>query len=586
MPVLGNEKTSFVGGNYFVDPMSDYTQSFIDVAKSVLNEGFDLFEEPGKVLRRPQTREALKEFFCDNFIDTNPKDPLNNLPGYIEDQRAMMEQQFDNDVEAINENANLADYNPVIGMTFPIHKNILMNMVYDKGAIQKVVATSPKFTVTMETRILKDIHGNEIDMFTEQNKMTPAIKEANPVYDIELTLPEIGTTDVLQLCGGTKLDALSIKTHISLIQIDKVYVKAGDILPDDHNVIRPNGPIATAEQEGVKNDVWFPVNLQFLPGYNQYERTFNSPISITVRKDADTLETITDTLAGTMDHNVFNVMTAKAQDSRIKKVMLSAHLDSSNAMLDTVSVGWKTDTTLVEIPDAIPINVTISPSEIKDLAALYQVNQLTKIMSLIKTTLANYKDDTIKGWLDDQWNVMPANSKASMEFDYATPTGYALDPLTWRHTMFFEQFDRMITKMLQVLNDPNMIVTVFGDPDLIRRVTPTTYTYQTPNSIGPVELDFTRTVVTSDRRVYQFIGSDKMRGEESFVVILCPRGTNRITFRIYDYQMYISNEIRNINNPALPAVHAFERFELQNYQGVMGRCKILNPSGMREAQTP
>ena len=586
MPVLGNEKTSFVGGNYFVDPMADYTQSFIDVAKSVLNEGYDLFEEPGKVLRRPQTKEALKEFFCDNFMDIDPKDPLTKLPGYVEDQRAMMEQQFENDVTAIMENANLADYNPVIGMTFPIHKNILMNMVYDKGAIQKVVATSPKFTVTMETRILRDIHGNEIDMFTEQNKMTPAINESNPVYDIELTLPEIGTTDVLSLCGGTKLDALSIKTHISLIQVDKIYVKAGDIMPDDHNVVRPNGPIATAEQEGVKNDVWFPVNLQFLPGYNQYERTFNAPISITVRKDADTLETITDTLAGTMDHNTFNVMTAKAQDSRIKKVMLSAQLDTSNAMLDTVSVGWKTDTTLVEIPDAIPINVTISPTEIKDLAALYQVNQLTKIMSLIKTTLANYKDDTIKNWLDDQWNVMPANHKASMEFDYAPITSYALDPLTWRHTMFFEQFDRMITKMLQVLNDPNMIVTVFGDPDLVRRVTPTTYTYQTPNSIGPVELDFTRTVVTSDRRVYQFIGSDKMRGETSFVVILCPRGTNRITFRIYDYQMYISNEIRNINNPSLPSVFSFERYTLQNYQGVMGRCKILNPSGLKDAQNP
>ena len=149
--------------------------------------------------------------------------------------------------------------------------------------------------------------------------------------------------------------------------------------------------------------------------------------------------------------------------------------------------------------------------------------------------------------------------------------------------MFFDTFDSMVTKMLQVLNDPNMIVTVFGDPDLVRRITPTEYSYTTPSSIGPVELDFTRTVVTSDKRVYQFIGSDKLRGTDYFTVILCPRGTDRITYRIYDYQMYVSNEIRNINNPALPAVHAFERFLVDEYQPVQSRIKILNPTGFRPA---
>ena len=53
-------------------------------------------------------------------------------------------------------------------------------------------------------------------------------------------------------------------------------------------------------------------------------------------------------------------------------------------------------------------------------------------------------------------------------------------------------------------------------------------------------------------------------------------------YRIYDYQMYVSNEIRNANNPALPAIHAFERFKVEEYQPVQGRLKILNPTGLRE----
>lgn len=572
-------KTGFVGGSYTKDPMTNYVQSFADFAKNVLTEsGLDIFEEPKKVLRRPAAKEALKEFFCSNFIDENANDPFMQDIGYREDQYAMMEQQFENDCAAVFEHADMGDYNPVIGMTFPVHKNILMNMVFDKGAIQKVVAEGPKFTMSMERRILVDKDGNEIDMFKEQNKMTAAIDASNPVYEIELTLPEIGTTDVLTACGGTSLDSLSIKTHISGIQIASIYVNEGDILPDANGWVRPNGQVATTADAGAKTNVWFPVNIEFKPGYNQFERSFATPIQMVVRDTATTTKEISDTLTGTMDKNKFTVQGLKGE---ILKVMLSAELDTANHMLETCSVRWKVDTTLIEIPNAIPMNVTISPEEVKDLAALYQVNQLTKIMSLLKTTLANYKDDKIKEFLDNDYDILPEDSRGYLEFDYAPPVGYALDPLTWRHAMFFDAFDSEVTRMLQVLNDPNMVITVFGDPDLVRKITPTEYSYQTPSSIGPVDLDYTRTVVTSDKRVYQFIGSDKLRWNDQLIVLLMPRNSNRVTYRIFDYQLYVSNEIRNSANPALPAVTAFERWHILSYQGVQSRVKILNRSGLR-----
>ena len=573
-----------VGNSYYKDPLTNYAQSFREFTKNILNEsGLNLLEEPKKVLRNPSTRESLKEFFTHNFLDECSTDPFMNDPAYVQDQQLMMEQQFDNDVEAVYEHADMADYNPVIGLAFPIHKNILMNMAFDKGAIQKVVAEGPKFTISMETRILVDTEGNEIDMYLEQNKMTPAIDKSNPVHNIDLTLPEMGETDVLAQCGGTKLDSLSIKTYISAIMIEKCYIAEGDIKPDENNVIRPNGPIATADDVGEKTNVWFPVDIRFAPGYNQYERTFNTPIEMVVRKDATSNEVIKDTLAGTMDKNKFTVICGAG---KVKKVRLSAELDTSNHMLDTCTVKWRVDTTLVEIPNAIPLSVTISPEEIKDLAALYQVDQLTKIMSLLKTTLANYKDDKILQFLENDYETMPERCRGYGEFDYAPPTGYALDPLTWRHSMFFDFFDTEVTRMLQVLNDPNMVITIFGDPDLIRKITPPEYTYQAPSSIGPVDLDYTRTIKTSDKRVYQYIGSDKMRWRDDFIVLLTPRNSNRITYRIYDYQLYVSNEIRNAANPALPAVTCFERFKLQAYQAVQYRVKILNRNGMRPATTP
>ena len=143
-----------------------------------------------------------------------------------------------------------------------------------------------------------------------------------------------------------------------------------------------------------------------------------------------------------------------------------------------------------------------------------------------------------------------------------------------------DYLDSVVTGLLQVLNDPNMTISIFGAPDLIRKITPTEYTYTTPSNIGPVDLDFTKTVVTSDKRVYQFISSDKLRGNANLIIVLCPRNSERIIYRIYDYQMYISNEIRNVVNYALPAIHAFERWKFVEYQPVQGRIKILNPTGL------
>ena len=210
---------------------------------------------------------------------------------------------------------------------------------------------------------------------------------------------------------------------------------------------------------------------------------------------------------------------------------------------------------------------------------MYNVNQLTKLMSLYKTAMANYKDDTIKNGLDESFVKLNPRVKSQGTFDFAPRDGFALDHVEWRSRTFMDYLDDFVTVMLQVLNDPNMTISIVGDPRIVRKITPKEYSYTAPSSIGPVELDYTQTIVnSSDKRVYNFVGSDKMRGTNELMVILNPRNSERIVYRLYDYQMYVSNEIRNAANPALPALHAFERFKLVEYQAVQGRIQITNPS--------
>ena len=576
--IIGERRSKHTADSYAQNNMRAYAEAFSDVTKYVLNEAHcDLFLNPTTAIMNQQADAAMKQFFVENSCDTTGMSASE-----LEDHQVTMEAQYENDREAILEHTSVGEMNPIVGMTFPIHKYILMNMVFDKGAIPKIVAQAPKFTLTMENRILVDTKGNEIDMFFDQNKMTAAINETAAPTVIEFTtLPVTDETEiVVDKLKGTTMDSLSIETYISAVQFKDVYFEVGDILPNDEGYIEEDGK--KAEVAGA-HDVWVRTNFMFTPAYSQndYERTLMCTVKYAHKKnDTSSVTTVedTDTIVGSMQNDRLNIAAIKGN---VKGVRVTAKLDTSNARQTTCSVKWKSHTRIEEIPNAIPINTTISPEEVKDIAALYNVNQLTKIMSMTQSVLGNYKDDTIKSKLDDSYKRLDARSKDYGTFDFAPREGYALDHVEWRHKTFMDYFDTHVTKLLQVLNDPNMVITVFGNPDIVRKITPTEYSYQTPSSIGPVDLDYVKTVVTSDRRCYQFIGSDKMRDTTELIVVLCPRGSDRIMYAIYDYQMYISNEIRNADNPALHAIHAFERWKFTEFQPVQGRIQILNPTGIK-----
>ena len=582
--MIGGTRQKTIGGSaYRNDPLYAFGKAFTEAANDILTvESYDIFAEPTRTLRNPGAKEALKEFFCENFVDDNNKFLSAEQ---IEELHEDAEAQFENDIAAIQENTYMSEYSPMVGMSLPIHKLILMNNVFSQGnVIQKVTAVQPSFTISMERRILVTPEGEEIDMFLEQNRITDAIENTAPTKDFEVTLPQVeGATDFVALLGGvTPGDELSSITHVSGIYVKNVYIAEGDHLPDANGWYTNKGPVATAGEAGMYN-VWFHVNVPFTPSYggpNRNERVLNQPVTIKYKKDATgEVVVLKDTLFGSMNNSKIALTSLTGE---VKKVKIAAKLNTSNAMLDMVSVKWRVDSDYVEIPEATPINTTVTPEEVKDIAAMYDANQVTKIMSMTKTVLSEYKDMKIKRFLDASYEELDERTSFSGEFDFAPNEGYALDWVTFRHATFMDYLDDYVTKMLQVLNDPNMIVSIVGDPRIVRKITPKEYVYQAPANIGPVTLDYTQTIVNaSDKRVYNFVGSDKMRNTNQLMIILNPRNTERIVYRLYDYQLYISNEIRNSANPALPAIHSFERFLMKQYMPIQGRVDIINPSGLR-----
>lgn len=580
---VGERPSKNIGIGYENDPMFAFAESYTEVANSILNEGIaDIYGDTRGAIMKPRSYEQLKSFFVEQSFD--PQMYVNDPEG-LEEHTADMEALFENDKEGLLENTALNTVNPVIGMTFPLHKWILMNMVFDKGGIPKVVAEAPKFTISQETRILIDTKGNEIDMFKDQNKMTAAINETAALQSFEVTLPLTEDVEIVhdKLGGLAGVDKLDIVTRVCAIKVENVYFKAGEMLPDERGYISDRS--VAAEEDG-EHDIWVPVNYKPVPGYwgQDYDRATMKRFTHEYNKlEAGEVKpvVIEDTLSIAMKRDRLIITSL---NGTVKEVRVESKLDTSNARATTCRATWRADTIIEEIGPAIPINTTLSPEEVKDISALYNVNQVTKIMSLIKTVLANYKDDMIKHELDESYIRLPKSQKVYDTFDFAPRVGYNDHHVNWRFGTFFDFLNGVAQDMLMALNDPNMTITVYGDPDLVRMISPDANdcSYQSPSNIGPVELDFEKTVYMSNKRLFNFIGSDKLRKTDQFILVLCPNHTNRIMYRIYDYQMYLSNEIRNADNPTLPSLHAFERWKFVEYTPVQGRITIEHPRGINK----
>ena len=613
MSVVGTvENNNEMLRGYEQDPIYPYAEAFVNVIKGALTEGYNYFRDTRDYYRNPATRDDMKRFFVENSYD--PNDPRYCQNGEnanpfalknIREHTEHMEQLFLNDLSApisegsggatagilgsqtglIHEASPLSDFNNVVGMALPVHKMILMNAVFDQ-VLPKSVSRSPRFTESIETREMIDIHGNRIDMFYEQNKMTPAINESIPQMNVFIPLPEMRTTDILRDPNLLNLPAnrkyhLSVKSGVIGI-IANSWAAEGDEYWDA--TTRSFQKVA-AGADGIYPVLFSCNKICFDPFYGDFDAVINTPIVFEVYTSATDKAIVRGALSGARYRDdMFHFQFLAEPGSAVQPIglLFYAAADASSAAFPTVQFEWRIKTKQYQIPDQPHITVTVTPESVKDIQASYDINQITKLMSMMQLGLLHWKDDNILSDLDTSFMTMPDSQKVSAAIDWAPPTQFNGTPRQWRRDMFMEQLDRYVTRMLQVLNDENMTVLVFGSPAIISNITPQDFTYQAPSNIGPVQLDFTKTVCTSNHRVYNFVSSQKLRNDNNLILLLIPRNTMRITYKIIDYQLYVSNELRDPLHYEAPAMTCFERWYFLQFQPVQGRIFCLNTMGTRE----
>ena len=108
----------------------------------------------------------------------------------------------------------------------------------------------------------------------------------------------------------------------------------------------------------------------------------------------------------------------------IQGIEVSTKLDASMRTIKTCSVGWFETTDTVEIGTDEGISVTVSPEELKDTSLLYNINQTTKLMSLMKTAISNRKNDEIHKGMNESYLRLPESQRFHGVFDYAPREGF------------------------------------------------------------------------------------------------------------------------------------------------------------------
>lgn len=573
MPVVGERKNPNMG-NMSKSPMYAYAASFMETQQNMLRENrVDYGFEPVRTLSIQGNRDALQKFFVENSA-INRENMTNEE---YEDHQKMMNEAFISDMQAVQENGSIgmASYNPMVGLSLPMHKYLMLNCVFAQ-AVPRFVAKAPSWTETMETRFMVTPDGKKIDIANQQNQIFAAWKSANKPIEVAISLPEIQSVDILSEYFHVDRHShnLSVATHISAVAIEDMAKKGDTVLTiSDDGVITES--VATEDAVAL---VWKPWKAEFTPGYGEYNRVITKPVDIVVTDKDGAEAPFHDSIFATQQDNMFEINSG----GKIKAVKMWARYDASSRMLKTNRVEWSERTTFVQIPENDGITIPITPEEVKDIGASYGINQVTKYMSMIKDILENVKDDDIHEQLDESFIRLDNEHKLAKTIDFAPRQGYYSDHLEWLQRTFMNTLDQYITGLLTILRDPNMQICIIGRPGLIKQITPSEFSYTTPTNVGPIELDFKKTVVSSDKRVYNFLSSDKLFTNDNLIILLIPKNTDRIVYRLYDYQMYISNEIRDAENPALPALTAFQRYKFFSYQPVQGRLFVANPSGLRE----
>lgn len=543
-----NENSSSIGSLNGIN--TGFRQNLERLSETFSTKNLDYVIDITKILRHKDLCEAYMDTL---FSDYETQAPLTEAAGNSETEAFLNEMTVRNnklirefaDVtrEALLNEAQLSgELKPVVGLTLPLLKLYFVKCIF-KDFIPTEIAHDVVIKRAVERQYIEDSEGTRY------------------------WLPEAYVDPDVDLFAASRQKLSTEPIAVPSQGFDLITAAGGSVKNDDQ--VSPLFFInkityADPENSDTETDKDIRVKVESTSGTFRY---------VLLKSDG---KTVVDTLIGDVDYTT-GLLNVASTTGKIKKIVVDGSLSSENH-LRTLNVGWDKSNVEFRIPDGVHVSTGLTEERIMDEKVIYNQDTQAKILSQMQETLAQIKDTNIKKFLEDS-GARLKNAKApsfvGTTFDCKPPAALQNKTNTeWSKEELKETLDRLSMDLLSVLQNENVRVEVLGHPKDIRILDNVQWMYGKDSEVGGCKLNYSIGLYNNNRNF--LIGSSYKIKQGTLRILITPLGDDQITYKMFQYQFFISNDYRDPKNLRVKSIMSSERYLIDEVTPVQGEIEIKN----------
>lgn len=495
------------------------------------------------ILQHNNLNESYMDILMEDYSDANEDNDL---------LREMHMNNYDK-LSQLMENAReeiLSEYQmsgslkPVVGLTLPLLKIYWIKNIF-KDFISTQVATEPSVKIGIKKEYLEDMDGNRYpipDVFIDENIDLGKLGRQKLVTD-PITVPQVGYDLITQTTGGSRDNQDQVSRLFFIDTIEYEETPAAD----------PNPAVNKTLKVRVKVDA----------GTGAFKYTI-----LNDKKE------IVDILMGDLDYET-GLLNLACINQKVKSITVDGYLSSENH-LRTVSTGWTKEIKQFDIPDGVHFSTGLTEEMIKDEKVIYNVDSTSRALTSMNDSIAQFKDRDIRDFLfKSRERIRGTKLFQGVTFDIKPPT--TLNNITntqWVKQELKETVDRLCLSLSQILQNEEVALSIIGHPLDIRTLADINWMYGKDSEVGGCKLGYEFGLYNNQRNI--IIGSTVKMPQGKLMVLLTPMNEEQITYKLFEYQFFISNEYRDPKNVRIKSVMASSRYLVDEVTPVQGEVVLLN----------
>ena len=440
--------------------------------------------------------------------------------------------------DILNEAQMTGSLKPIVGLTMPLLKLYWVKNVF-KDFIPTEVAEDVAFTRAIERQYIIGADGQKYMLPEAYND--PSVNLGNAArqkLNAEVIPVPSAEFDLIEKAGGSRSNDDQVSTQFF---VNSVTYKSGE--PDQNTTVK--------------------VRLKAEPGTGAFRE-----------KIVNEAGELVDILMGEVDFETgyLTVMSAKGN---ITGITVEGYLSSENN-LRNLTIGWTKEVHNFTIPDGVHVSTGLTQERIKDEKVIYNIDSQAKAISQMNEVVAQIKDSSIKNFLDDSAErIKGTDLYVSTTFDCKPPAAaLTTTPIEWRKDELKDTLDKISLDLAAILQNENVSIRVLGNPKDIRLLDDVQWMYGNDSEIGGCKLGYQIGLYNNNRNF--MIGSSWKIPQGKIKLLLIPMDETQITYKMWEYQFFITNEYREDKNLRVPAVTVSERYLIDEVMPVAGDITIKN----------